>query len=145
MSLSESWKRFWKGKLTAETQKKLPAPDTIKCGLCESQIDAADIFTHWRTHIRKICVSQTQVSEHEGVMRTAPAVRSTIFIVRRPAYHAEYKRRFNLEFLTMDYFAQVIVALKQENPEMRFQYVNAVMGDSGEYLKTLLIIGEWYE
>lgn len=89
-------------------------------------------------------VSQTQAINDEGVLRASPAVRNITFIVRRPTYKGVYKH-FDLERLTADYFAFAIAVLKLENPRMRFQYVNAVMGDTGIYLKTLLVIGEWYE
>lgn len=146
MSLFESVK-WWllAPKRPAETQKKLPAPDTIKCGLCDSQIPSPLLFSHWLTH-RGMYVSPLQVANHEGVMRSAPVVHHMVFIVRRPVYTEEHKRRLNLEETTEGYFAFAILALQQQYPWMRFfQSIPVCRGTSGEYLKTLLITAEWYQ
>ncbi|TSC83725.1 MAG: hypothetical protein G01um101413_865 [Parcubacteria group bacterium Gr01-1014_13] len=144
MGIFAFFKQLANGRVPKDPQKQLPGPDIIKCGLCQSHIDMSCLFVHWLSHMGVRYIAEARVINDDGVLRVPPAVRNVTFIIRRPVYR-EIPKRFDLELLTADYFAFAIAVLKKENPHMRFQYVNAVMGDTGEYLKTLLVIGEWYE
>lgn len=147
MGIFEFLKQLATGRVPRETQKQLPAsPDFIRCGLCDLHIDISCLFGHWLRHTREMYFDSTEIANSYGIMRTSPAVHNKAFIVTRPDYKGAYlQSRFNLGMMTEDYFSYAITVLKLENPHMRFQYVNAVMGDSGQWLKTLLIVGEWYE
>ena len=147
MGIFEFFKQLVHGWDPKEPQKQLPpGPDTIVCGLCDFQINpefSVNFFAHWLEHTGVRYVTENQLVHYEGVFRKPPVARNATIIIRRPEYKGAYLR-FNLEFLTADYFAYAVNVVKLYNPHMRFQYVNAVMGDSG-YLKTLLIICEWHE
>lgn len=136
--------RFLKRKPIAETKKKLPASDTVECGLCNDQIEPKYLYVHWQAHTIAIRDDPNMVG-HGGPLRSAAKQHSMIFIVRRPTFRASYQNRFDLEQLTAQYFATAIISLKQQWPDMRFQYVPVAMGGSGEYLRTLLVVAEWDE
>jgi hypothetical protein len=146
MGVFEFFKQLVNGWEPKEPQKQLPAPDIIMCGLCEVHIETSCLFAHWLRHTLDMYVDPTEIAHSYGILRTEPAVHNKVFSVTRPDYNGAYKHpRFNLELLTAAYFNYAITVLKLQNPHMRFQYINAVMGDTGQYLKTLLIVGEWYE
>ncbi len=130
-----------------ETQKQLPAlpPVTVGCGLCNVRIEPDYLFSHWEKAHTTAINDDSKMAGHGGPLRSASKQRTMVFIVRRAVYNEDVSSRLNAELITEQYFARAIISLKQQRPEMRFQYVPACMGESGKYLKTLLVIGEWDE
>lgn len=131
---------FFRGKPKAEPQKQLPAPipTTIECGLCNLQIEQVQLYKHWQSHVGVVKVN-TDTTRQDGPMRSAPKRCSMVFIVRRPDLDG------NAEKVVSYYFSSAIISLKQQHPEMRFQYVPVAMGESCQFLKTLLVVAEWDE
>ena len=144
MGIFEFFKQLVTGWVPIEPQKQLPAgPNIIVCGLCDLHIETSCLFAHWLSHTSEMDFYPTQIAND---YRSEPAVRNKAFRVTPPDYKGAYiDFRFNLGLMTSASFHYSIAVLKSQHPYMRFQYVNAVMGDTGQYLKTLLIIGEWYE
>lgn len=140
----EWFMKLLKRKPASEAQKKFPMPDIVECGICDAKIEPEDLFLHWKTHIVRVEDDPNMVSR-DGPLRSTLKQRSMVLIVRRAGTNEALWNRFNPEMTIAKYFANVIISLKQQQPGMRFQYVPVALGDSGVYLRTLLIIAEWDE
>lgn len=136
---------LFKHRPVADEPKQLPPAPTIECGMCKVQLESKEIYQHWRTAHTTAAKEHQKVAEFAGPMRSSVRRHSEVLIVRRASYHFGYQNRFNTEMMTAEYFAYVIISLKQDNPNMRFQYVPVCLGGTGELLKTLLIVCEWDE
>jgi hypothetical protein len=153
VGIFEAIRQFWKDrKAGAEPQKQLPGSSTVKCGLCDLQIEVVypGLYQHWLSHKEYRTGVWTRVQQHDGPLRSNPVglVKLTgVFIVKRPDYHPGYKKtRFDLSIMTAEYFAFAIIALKEMFPTAEsWHFIPVCNGDTGEYMKTLLAIVEWVE
>lgn len=136
---------FLRRKPKDEIQKQLPAPKLFECGLCSAGIEEKYIFTHWYAAHTEAVRDDLEKVENNSPLRSKPKQRSMVFIVRRPNFPADSQQACNADKTVAEYFARVIVCLKQQHPEMRFQYLPVAIGGTCEYLKTLLVIAEWEE
>lgn len=155
MGVFEFFKQLVKGWEPKEPQKQLPAgPSTIRCGLGQcnwhfySNTHPNYIFAHWFTHIEERREDPVRAPTHDGPVRSGPVPHSVVFIIRRPAYQW-YKPHFDLEYLTSEYFAFAMIALKQDNSRLRFhQCIASCTGDTGDPFlpRTLLVFASaWTE
>ncbi|KKR35411.1 MAG: hypothetical protein UT67_C0002G0035 [Candidatus Magasanikbacteria bacterium GW2011_GWA2_40_10] len=138
---------FLRRKPKVESPKLLSPPPstTVECGMCNAQIETDSMFAHWQTHTVAVEDNPNMV-RRDGPLRSTPKQRNMVFIVRRPYFDANYPSLTDKEELTVArYFARAIISLKQQRPEMRFQYVPVCMGGNAQFLKTLLVVVEWDE
>jgi hypothetical protein len=136
---------FLKRKPKVEPQKQLPAstgPVLIECGLCNEKLEAKMLYEHWQMHTTAV-MDDASVGVGGGPLRSMSKKRTMVFIVRRSGYYSEFDEESELSIAK--YFAEAIISLKRQRPEMRFQYVPVGMGGGARFLKTFLVVAEWDE
>lgn len=140
------WVKRRRDKSTDEDRKQLTAPKLFGCSLCDGQFENKDLYQHWYTVHTIVVNDKPETLGHNSPLRSGPKHRSMVFIIRRPDFgnFTQSSSPFTDSKLAIaDYFAQVIVMLKQERPGTSFQYIPMNQGELG--LMTLLVVAEWDE